>query len=175
MGPALPRLRRSRALVLGTILGAAVALLILSSAGGASAHVASASATSQAPQSPGVPAVSGISCAIFGWDPCQSIGNAWSNFWNGVSNAANGIWNIVIGVFVFIYGAILGVIVGIFVAVTNAIASALISAINLFTLMAAAMGIFALPFMTISLVTLASALYLALDYFRDIPMVGAFT
>ena len=178
MRPVLSRLRSNRTLMLGALLGVAVALLVLSSIGGASAHIATAGAitapSTPAPQSPGAPTVSGMSCSVFGFDPCQSLGNAWNSFWNGVSNAASGIWNIVIGIFLYIYGAILGVIVSIFLAITNGIASLLDFAINEFTSLAAMMGIFALPFVVIALVALASGLFLALDFVKDIPVVGAF-
>ena len=172
------RLRNSRTLVLGALLGVAIALLILSSIGVASAHAATAGAitapSTPAPQSSGTPTVSGVSCSVFGFDPCQSLGNAWNSFWNGVSNAVNGIWNTVIAIFVYVYGAILGVIVSIFDAITNGIASLLDTMINGFTWIASLLGIFALPVVVILLVTLASGLYVALAFLKDVPVAGAF-
>ncbi len=109
-------------------------------------------------------------CPIFGWDPCSQLGQAWNNFWNGVSSD---LWNTVIGIFVWIYASVLGVIVGVFIAVTNAIASAIVWAINGFASLAGTMGILAVPFMAIALVALASGLFLALSFFKDIPIVGA--
>ncbi len=167
-------LRSHSALAPGAFVGVALALLLLSSIGGASAHVVSASATGgvQAPQSPVVPTVSGMSCALFGWDPCQSIGNAWNNFWHGVSTY---LWNQVIAIFVYIYSAALGAIVGIFIAITTTIASVVIAAINGFAWAAGLMGIFALPFMTLALIGLSGGLLLLFDVVKDIPVVGAFT
>ncbi|MFZ0700086.1 MAG: hypothetical protein WAN74_07875 [Thermoplasmata archaeon] len=93
----------------------------------------------------------------------------------GLPSAAAGVVaSLVEGIFVYMYGAALGVIVGIFTTVTNAIASTIIAAINGFASLASLMGIFALPFMTIALVALASGLFLALDFVKDVPIVGAF-
>lgn len=169
-------LRSHSALALGVFVGVALALLLLSSIGGASAHVTSGSAAAtpsiQAPHSPGAPPVS-AGCSIF--DPLGCIGQinqAWNNFWHGVSNA---LWNTVIGIFVWIYAQVLGVIVGIFIAVTNAIANVIIWAINGFAWAAGLMGIFALPFMTLALIGLTGGLLLLFDVVKDIPVVGAFT
>lgn len=178
MGSAFRWLRCHRGAPLGALLGIVVALVILSSIGGAPAHVASAGATAtpstQAPQSPGVPTVSaGCSINPLDWGSCISQAVNWAVGLPGA--AAGAMWNLVVGVVISMYSDALGVIVSIFVSITNSFATLLSDTILVFASLASLMGIFALPFMTIALVGLASGLLLVFDLLKDTPILGAFT
>ena len=178
MGLAFRWLRSHRKALFGALLWAVVALVILSSIGGAPTHVASASAaatpSTQAPRSPGVPTVSaGCSIDPLDWGNCISQAVNWAVSLPGA--AAGALWNLVVGIVVAMYGDALNVIVSIFTFITSSLAALLSDMILVFASLASLMGIFALPFMVIALVSLASGLLLAFDLLKDTPVLGAFT
>lgn len=118
----------------------------------------------------------GCSIDPLSWGNCVSDAvNYVGSKVSGAASAAGGaIATLVQGVALAMYQAVLTAVVDIFVAVGSSIAWAIDGAINLFVSIASTLGIFAIPFLTITTVALAGGVYIAFEVVKDTPILGAF-
>ena len=117
------------------------------------------------------------SCSIdpLSWGNCvsQAVNYVGSKVSGAVSAAGGAIATVVEGVALAMYHAALTVIVDVVVAVGSSIAIAIDSAIDTFATVAGGLGIFALPFLTITTVALVGGVYVAFEMLKDTPVLGA--
>ncbi len=118
------------------------------------------------------------SCSIdpLSWGNCvqNAVNYVASKASGAVSSASHYMATLVEGVILWMYNGALTIIVDLIVAVGQSLAAALIWAIDAFAAVASLLGIFALPFLTITTVALAAGVYLAIAVSKDAPVVGAF-
>ena len=117
------------------------------------------------------------SCSIdpLSWGNCvsEAVNYVGSKVSNAASAAGGAIATVVQGVALAMYQAALTAVVDIFVSVGATIALAVDSAIDTFAVIASSLGIFALPFLTITTVALAGGVYIAFEVLKDTPILGA--
>lgn len=173
------------------LLVGVVGLVAIAVAAGLSAHQGptTALASGAAPlgsggQISGPPTELSAGCSLdpLSWGQCAS--DAYNYVANQVSSAlglagaatnaaASAMSTLVEGVVLAMYDVALSMVVDIFVSVGATIALFLDSAIDTFAIIASSLGIFAMPFLTITTVALAGGVYLAFEALKDTPVLGA--
>ena len=180
----MARERFARYLLLANIVGivAIAAVAGLSTHPGPTTALASGAAPHAPPLGPGgqisgppTELSAGCSLDILSWGQCFSdaVNYVVHQASNAVNSAASYMQTLVEGVVLALYQGALTVVVDIVVAVGQAIAQSMIVALGTFTAIASLLGIFALPFLTITTVALAGGVYIAFEVLKDTPVLGA--
>lgn len=119
----------------------------------------------------------GCSLDPISWGTCladaiNAAGNAVGNAIGNAGNAVGGyISSLVQGVLLIMYQIGLSLVVSIIVSVGATFALLVDTAILTFSSIASTLGIFAMPFLTIAVVALASGIYLAFEAVKDAALV----